>query len=132
MKKRSCIRFHVPGTTLSYKKKPGLLGRGKYSEDSYPVVDLSRGGAKFLCQHRLKIGREIVVKIDIPEAGQTLEAMAVVRWAGKNPEPSYRFQTGIAFKPYGKKKGENPPEILEELKKIEAEYSSPETNNNVA
>ncbi len=122
LRKRSCIRFHVPGATLCWKKKPGLLGRGKYGEDRFPVLDISRGGAKFVCNTRMDVGRKIVVRLELPGAREPLEMLAVVRWAGRNTGMSYRFQVGIAFNPYGKGKNENPPQILERLKQLEAEH----------
>lgn len=126
MKKRSCIRFNVPGAILSYRKKPRFWRRNGYSEDRFPVLDLSRGGAKFLSDHRLKVGLEIDVQVHLPEVDQTLEMAAVVRWVSRNPEASYRFQTGIAFAPYGTRKRENPPEILDQLKQLEFAYSTGE------
>jgi hypothetical protein len=122
LKKRSCIRFSVPGAILSYRKKPRFWRRNGFSEDRFPVVDLSRGGAKFLSDHRLKVGLEIDVRIHIPEVDETLEMSAMVRWVGRNPGTSYRFQTGIAFSPYGTRKRENAPEILDQLKQLESAY----------
>jgi hypothetical protein len=124
LKKRSCIRFNVPGATLAYRKKQRLWRRNGFSGDYFPVLDLSRGGAKFLSDYRLKVGLEIDVRIHIPEIDETLEMAAVVRWVGRNPEASYSFQTGIAFSPYGTGKRENAPEILDELKQLESTYST--------
>ena len=124
LKKRSCIRFHVPGVTLRYRKKHRFWRSKKYTEDRFPVPDISRGGAKFLSNHRLKVGSPIDVIIHIPEVDQILELTAVVRWVGRNPEASYRFQTGIAFAPYGTRKNENSTEILDHIKKLEAAYSN--------
>lgn len=86
------------------------------------MLDISRGGAKFVCNFRLEAGRKIVVRIFPPGAAEPLEILAVVRWVGKNPGVSYDYQVGIAFNPYGKGKNDNPPEILERLKQIEAEH----------
>ena len=88
------------------------------------MPDISRGGAKFLSDHRLKVGLEIDVRIHLPEIDQILEISGVVRWVGRNPEASYRFQTGIAFAPYGRGRNENPPEILDQIKQLESAYST--------
>ena len=123
LQKRSCIRFKVPGATLCYRKKPGLLRKNAYSEDRFPVLNLSRGGAKFLSDERPRVGMEIDVRIHIPEIDQTLELSGVIRWAGRNHEASYQFQAGISFAPYGNSKNENPPEALDAIKRLESAYS---------
>jgi len=129
LKKRSCVRFHAPGATLCYRKKARFWRKGAYSEDHYPVLDISRGGVKFLSNHRLKVGQSVEARIHIPETEQILKIAAVVRWVGKNPEASYRFQTGIAFAPYGSGKNDNPPELLERIRELEAAYAA---NSDVA
>lgn len=123
MKKRSCDRFSIPGTTLYYKNKPGLFIKHEYSDAYYPVLDFSRGGAKFLCNDRLKAGTALIVKINIPGCEDTPELLASVRWISKNREQSYRYQTGIAFNSYGNKKNENPMETLSLLKMIERQVN---------
>jgi Tfp pilus assembly protein PilZ len=119
LKKRDCDRFSIPGTTLYYKDKPGLLIKHNYSDHYYPVLNMSKGGAKFLCNERLKVGKKITVKIDIPGIDQKPEILANIRWISKNPEQSYQYQTGIAFNSYGNKKNENPVEILILLESLE-------------
>jgi Tfp pilus assembly protein PilZ len=119
LKKRSCDRFSIPGTTLCYKHKSFFLKKHSYSEDHFPVINMSRGGAKFLCNERLQAGKSIVIKVDIPGRNQQIEILADVRWISKNPEQSYRYQTGIAFNAYGNKKNENPMEILALFESLE-------------
>ncbi|MBU1195120.1 MAG: PilZ domain-containing protein [Proteobacteria bacterium] len=119
MKKRSCKRFSIPGTTLYYKSKPGLFFKKDYPDQYYPVINLSRGGASFLCNERLKAGKKIVVRLQIPETEQKIELHASVKWISRNPEESYQYRTGIAFNTYGNKHYENPASILELLKSIE-------------
>ena len=80
---------------------------------------MSRGGAKFLCNERLKAGKSIIIKLNIPGIHQKPEILANVRWISKNPEPSYSYQTGIAFNSYGKGKNENSIAILALLKSLE-------------
>lgn len=111
----------MPGTTLSYRKRRNFFRPGKYTEDFYPVLNLSRGGAKFVCHHRLKAGTEISALFAIPSFENRLEILCTVRWVARNSEESYPYQVGISFQAYGGGKKENPPEILEALKKIEKE-----------
>ncbi len=119
LKKRSCERFNIPGTTLHYREKPVFFFAGKYSVDYYPVVNLSKGGARFLCHQRLSPGRQITIKLNIPHMDQAFEILASVKWISKNPEQSYRYQTGIGFNSYGERRGENSREILSLLEGIE-------------
>ena len=121
MNKRSCIRFSIRGTTLYYKKAPRFFLKPSFSHIYYPVIDFSRGGARFLCNERLKAGVAIIIKLNIPGTDFAPELSASVRWISRNPEQSYRYQTGIAFNSYGKKKNENSFEILSFLEKLETD-----------
>ncbi len=86
-------------------------------------MNLSRGGAKFVCHNRLKVGTGVSVLLEIPSIDRQIEINSTVRWVARNPEESYRYQVGISFSAYGKRKNENPIEILEILKKIENEFA---------
>lgn len=119
MKKRNCKRFSIPGTTLYYKNTPGLFFKQDYPDQYYPVINMSRGGASFLCNERLKAGKKIIIKLQIPETEQKIEMQASVKWISRNPEESYQYRTGIAFNTYGNKKDENPASMLEFFKSIE-------------
>ncbi len=119
MKKRQCKRFLIPGSTLYYKNKPRLFIKRKYSMDYFPVINMSRGGLKFLCNERLRIGQSIVIKLNIPGVNHHPEVLADVRWVSKNLEQSYRYQTGVGFHSYGKGKNDNPLEILIFFKMLE-------------
>lgn len=120
-KKRECKRFTIPGTTLVYKKIPGLWwGKKTYSDSVHPVLDLSRGGLKFLSQTKIKAGSRIFVRLDIPGSKEPVEFKAIIRWISRNPEASYKYQNGVAFYAYGSGKNENPPELLSFLKQLES------------
>jgi len=119
MKKRSCKRFSIPGTIIYYKNKPRFFGPSKYTNDYYPVINMSRGGVYFLCDQRLAVGAHLIVKINIPGTQTEPEIIANVKWISKTPEQSYRYQTGIAFYSYGDGKNKNSREILSLLKELE-------------
>jgi len=119
LKKRKCARFTIPGTTLYYKKKGFFSNRKKYSHNYFPVLDLSKGGASFLTNQRIKIGASIIVKLSIPGVDSPLEILSVIKWVSRNREESYIYQTGIAFNAYGEKKNQNSPKILEVLTNLE-------------
>ena len=119
LKKRNCKRFSIPGITLHYREKAFFFFAGKYSEDYYPVINLSKGGAKFLCNQRLAPGNRITIRLDIPGMDQPHEILANIKWISKNLEKSYRYQTGISFNSYGVRNNENSMEILSFLKALE-------------
>lgn len=119
MKKRECHRFCIPGTTLFYKKS-GIIGQPKeYPDEYYPVLDISRGGLRFLTNERPKIGLTVKIKMTVPDADYQPEINGVVRWVSKNRERSYRYQTGVSFNPYGGGRKENPSEVLSFIQSLE-------------
>ncbi len=123
MKKRTCIRFNIPGTTIHYKQKKNFFAKNKYSDSYYPVLNISKGGTNFLCDRKLKTGRTILLKLNIPGVKESPEILANIRWISKNPEKSYKYQAGAAFHSYGTGKKQNSPEILELLKRLENQYN---------
>ncbi len=122
MKKRKCKRFTIPGTTLFFKKRKFFFFKTEYSNNYYPVLDLSKGGASFLCNQRIKPCSSIIVKIIIPGMENPLEIIATTRWIARNREESYRFQTGVSFNTYGKGRNQNSPQILKKLMHLEASF----------
>ena len=122
LKKRQCQRFNVTGTTLHYQKNPLLWGKGKFSHDYYPVLDISRGGLKFLSNHKIPAGSRLTLRINFPGLDHPKEIKAVVRWVSRNREASYRYQNGVSFNPYGTGRQENLVELLNFLKSLESKY----------
>ncbi len=125
LKKRKCKRYAIPGTTLYYKKIKLFFNSPGYSQDYFPVIDISKGGASFLTDQRIKPGSPIMIKLTIPDLVSNidlpLEILCKTRWIARNREESYRFQTGISFNTYGDNKNQNPLEILEIFNKLEKE-----------
>jgi Tfp pilus assembly protein PilZ len=99
-----------------------LRHKAEYSEEYYPVLDISRGGLRFLTNDRPKIGLSVKVKISVPEADHQPELNGVICWVSRNREKSYRYQTGVSFNPYGDGRKENPSEILTFIESLESEY----------
>ncbi len=122
MKKRSCRRFVIPGTTLSYKEKKLFSFQKNYNDDYLPVLDLSKGGAKFLCHQKLVPGKDIKVRLSIPGYDKIWSVLAQIRWINKNPEQSYPYQIGISFHSFGTAKNKNSIELLNFLSRIESRY----------
>ena len=123
LKKRNCERYIIFGTTLFYKFKSSFLKKHEYTYDYFPLLNISKGGAKFLCNEKLKAGKQLIVKINIPGIETKPEIMASVRWISKNLEESYKYQTGIAFNSYGSGKNENSQKIFDLLETLEQQLN---------
>ncbi len=119
VKKRSCERFSIPGAVMYYRIKPRFFGRSRFTADYFPILNISKGGVSFVCNRRLRAGASLIVKMEIPDMEALPEILAEVRWIAANPEQSYRYRTGLAFKPYGDKKNQNKKSILERLESLE-------------
>ncbi len=126
IEKRACIRFEIPGATVNYKLKKPLFTKESYGEEFCPVLDMSRGGLRFLSQGSLKIGALIDLKLSIPGERVPLVINGRVRWAAPSAGKSYKYQIGIQFNPYGEKKGQNYPGALVKIIALEQKFSSTE------
>lgn len=124
MEKRRCHRFNIPGTTLFYRKNTLLSHKDAYPENFHPVLDISRGGLRFLINERPKIGLSVKLKLSIPGAAEQPEINGTIRWVSRNREESYRYQTGIAFNAYGDGRKENPPALLDFIETVESKHLS--------
>ncbi|MBD3415405.1 MAG: PilZ domain-containing protein [Candidatus Aminicenantes bacterium] len=127
IERRTCIRFEIPGATVSYKvfKLSPKLKRS-YGEEFCPVMDLSRGGLRFVCQSKLSINTKIKMKVSVPGERIPLELIGKVRWSAANPGKSYKYQTGVQFNPYGEKKKQNYPGNLVKIIALEQKFSDEE------
>lgn len=119
--RRACERFVIPWATASYRVE-GLISSGHFTEDLFPVVDISRGGLRLLTGNIIKAEAKVVLKIFIPGDADALELKGRVTWVALNSERSYKYQVGIQFAPYGEKKGENSREVLKRLKALEERF----------
>jgi hypothetical protein len=108
-------------------KKP-LLTKTSSGEEFCPVIDLSRGGLRFLSQEELKIGTPTILKISIPGERVQLELHGQVRWVAPNVGMSYKYQIGAQFSPYGEKKGQNYPGSLVKIIALEQKFAPADQN----
>ena len=123
IERRTCLRFEIPGATVCYKLDKLLPSAGeKYDEEFCPLLDISRGGLRFLTQKSFKISTKITTKISVPGEQVPLQLKGKVRWAAANPGRSYKYQIGIQFNPYGEKKGQNYPGILVKIIALEQNF----------
>jgi len=119
--RRACERFVIPWATASYKLE-GLISAGHFSEDLFPVVDISRGGLRLLTDNLIKVEARVTLKIFIPGDASALDLKGKVNRVAPNPERSFKYQVGMQFAPYGEKKGENSLEVLKRLKALEEKF----------
>jgi hypothetical protein len=129
MERRACSRFEIPGATVSYKEKKLFFSKKEITEEYTPVLDLSRGGLRFLGQELLKNKRRVSLIISIPDEGIPLSLKGRVLWTSFNPGKSYKYQIGIQFDPYGEKKEQNSPEDLAKLITLEQKFSPEQEAN---
>ncbi len=125
MEKRTCVRFKIPGATVSYRTEKIFSSAGEnYGEEFCPVLDLSRGGILFVCQEKLKPEAKIQMKVSIPGERSALKLKGVVRRVSPNPGKSYHYQIGAQFFPYGEKKDQNYLGNLVKIISLEQKFSS--------
>ena len=119
--RRACERFVIPGAIVHYREE-GFLFSGKYSEDAFPVVDISRGGLRFLSNFAPKIAAKVALKVIFPGREAPLLLKGRVRWTSTNPGKSYKYQTGVQFAPYGGNRGDNDHSTLQEIIALEEKF----------
>ncbi len=120
--RRACKRIKIEGATVTYKEGRFFFSKKQYVEEFYPVVEISRGGVRFMGKKLFTISSKVSLKISIPEEPSPLILRGRVRWTSLNPSMSYKYQIGIQFDPFGMKKGCNHPEVLEKIMKLEKKF----------
>lgn len=126
MERRLCQRFKIAGATVSYRRDKLFSPKAKVEEEFCPVLDLSRGGVRFLTQKPLKFKSKVSLQLSIPGERIPLEMKGRVRWSTFNAGQSYKYQAGVQFNPYGLEKGQNPPQALTKLVGLEQKFIEPE------
>jgi Tfp pilus assembly protein PilZ len=120
--RRAYKRIKIEGATVTYKEGRFFFSKKQYVEEFYPVVEISRGGVRFLGKKLFTISSKVSIKISLPEEPSPLILRGQVRWTSLNPAMSYKYQIGIQFDPFAWKKGCNHPEILEKIMKLEQKF----------
>lgn len=113
--KRTCIRFAIPGATVSYEFKD-------YTEEFSLLIDISRGGVKFLGKYPLEINADITLKIAVPGERIPLTLHGKVRWISF-VERKDQYQVGVQFNPYGEKERQNYPGNLVKIISLEQKFA---------
>jgi len=115
IEKRTCIRFQIPGATVSYEFK-------EHVEEFSPLVDMSRGGLKFIGKKPPEIHAEVTLNISIPGERIPFILHGKVQWISY-VEAKDQYFIGVQFNPYGEKQGENYPGNMVKIIALEQKYA---------
>jgi len=125
IERRLCQRFKIPGATISYTRQKLLFSPKGFNEEFCPVLDISRGGVRFLTQKPLKFKAKVVLQISVPGERIPLSLKGHIRWSSFNPGKSYKYQAGVQFNAYGEKKDQNYPGSLVKIIALEQKFIEP-------
>jgi len=115
IEKRTCIRFQIPGATVSYQFK-------EHVEEFSPLIDISRGGLKFIGKKPPEMNSEVTLNISIPGERIPLTMKGKVQWISY-VEAKDQYFIGVQFNPYGEKQGENYPGNMVKIIALEQKYA---------
>jgi c-di-GMP-binding flagellar brake protein YcgR len=121
IERRTCKRFDVSGATVSYTQNELSTSEKRYEEELCQILDMSRGGIKFLGKKSPEIDSELNLKIFIPGERLPLTFRGKVRWISVS-EKKEKYLVGIQFNPYGEKQGQNYPGNLVKIIALEQKY----------
>ena len=122
LEKRACARFRIPGATIAFRKEKSLFKKSSYAAEFLPMLDISRGGIRFLSQEILDLDTRVHLRVQVPGDPSALKMDGIVRWFASNPGQSYKFQLGVQFLPYGDKKDMNYPGNLVKIISYEQKF----------
>jgi hypothetical protein len=125
IERRLCQRFKIPGATVSFQRERRFFPLKGFEQEFCPVLDLSRGGVRFLIQKPLKFKARVLLQVSIPGERIPLNLKGHVRWSSFNPGKSYKYQAGVQFNAYGEKKGQNYPGALVKIIALEQKFIEP-------
>jgi hypothetical protein len=126
VERRKCIRFVIPGSSLSIKILNPLSIQKEYGEEFCPVADISRGGIRFLCKNALSLDSHVSLKIAIPGEQIPLNLSGIIKWIGTSAGKNYAYQIGVQFYPYGEGNHQNYPGALVKIIALEQKFASTE------
>ena len=128
IERRTCLRFEIPGATISYKISKLLpAALDKYEEEFCPMLDISRGGLRFQANHKLDIESKLIIHISVPGERVPLVLNGRVRWVTSTDVPGFEYQIGVQFNAYGEKKDQNYPGNLVKIIALEQKFCPPDS-----
>lgn len=122
--RRTCRRFEIPGAVLTYAIERPSDPKASSKEHPCLLLDLGRGGVRFLTGEKLEITSPIQVKILIPGGRVPLIFKGQVRWSSSQDEENSAYQTGVEFNSYGEDQDQNFPGTLVKVVALEQRYRS--------
>jgi Tfp pilus assembly protein PilZ len=123
LEKRTCARFRIPGATVAYRRDKSLFKRSsEYGGEFLPMLDISRGGIRFLSAEAVPLDTHLHLSIQVPGDPSPLKMDGIVRWSAPNIGQSFKHQIGVQFSPYGDKKGMNYPGTLVKIIAYEQKF----------
>jgi len=121
VERRTCIRFKIPGATVNYQRK-SLFPKPSFVEEFCPVLDISRGGVRFLTQKVIKPDTAVTLRISVPGERIPFSLKGIVKWSSPSEGKSYQFQVGVQFNPYGMDKDQNLPQTMVKIMALEQKF----------
>jgi Tfp pilus assembly protein PilZ len=132
VERRLCQRFKIPGATVSYRRERLFASKSGSDEEFCPVLDMSRGGVRFLTQKPLKFKSKVSLQLSVPGERVPLDLKGRVRWSTFNAGKSYKYQAGVQLNPYGLEKGQNVPQTLTKIVALEQKFVEPDASSGPA
>ncbi len=128
IERRTCLRFEIPGATVSYrvsKFMPAVLD--KYEEEFCPLLDISRGGMRFYSNHKPDIDSKLSMHISVPGERVPLVLTGRVCWVTPAEGTGFAYQVGVQFNAYGDKRDQNYPGNLVKIIALEQKFCPPDS-----
>ena len=122
--RRTTRRFEIPGAVLTYDVGNNSLPAASSEKTICHLIDISRGGLRFLSRQKLETTSPIQVKVTIPGGHIPLIFKGHVRWSSPQTGDHANYQTGVEFNSYGEDQDQNFPGTLIKVVALEQRYRS--------
>jgi hypothetical protein len=122
--RRTARRFEIPGAVLTYDLDNTSAPEAASEKTTCPLIDISRGGLRFISRQKLEITSPIQVKVTIPGGHVPLIFKGRVRWSSPQNGDQLLYQTGVEFNSYGEDQDQNFPGTLVKVVALEQRYRS--------
>lgn len=96
LRKHLRVQIDDASTTFSIKGVSTSLGSGRVSRGR-AAINLSEGGAMVLVREALPVGTQVVVRIEVADHQEFVEAAGQVRWCQDEGAGGNEFRAGIEF-----------------------------------
>lgn len=112
-------RFSIPGASISWKS----MDQDSFPGETLPLSDINRYGLSLLTNTPPKANSYISLRIHLPKKPEKLDLLGKVMYAHlRGPGLTYEYRVGVALKPFSENKGDNPPELQQQIEELEQMY----------